>query len=74
MYRSQERTQFALWAIFAAPLLMSNDLRNIPQASREILLNKEIIAVNQDTLGKQGKVVARSGKPCFVPFPLKEGF
>jgi len=50
----EQETQFALWAIFAAPLLMSNDLRTISTASRELLLNEEIIAVNQDPLGKQG--------------------
>mmetsp|Transcript_27339 Transcript_27339/g.63653 ORF Transcript_27339/g.63653 Transcript_27339/m.63653 type:complete len:419 (-) Transcript_27339:144-1400(-) len=55
---SQEQTQFALWAIFAAPLFMSNDLRAISDASREILQNREIIAVNQDSLGKQGYCAA----------------
>ncbi|CAK9009422.1 Alpha-N-acetylgalactosaminidase (Alpha-galactosidase B) [Durusdinium trenchii] len=51
---SQEQTQFALWAIWAAPLFMSNNLRDIKQSSKEILLNREIIAVNQDLLGHQG--------------------
>lgn len=51
---SEQQTQFSLWAIFAAPLLISADLRTIAEASREILLNKEIIAVNQDVLGRQG--------------------
>lgn len=50
----QERTQFALWAIFAAPLLMSADLTLIGEESRAILLNRDIIAVNQDPLGQQG--------------------
>lgn len=50
----EQETQFALWAIFAAPLLMSNDLRTISNESRELLLNKEIIDINQDPLGKQG--------------------
>ena len=45
---SEEQTQFALWAIFAAPLFMSNDLRMISAESKEILQNREIIAVNQD--------------------------
>eukprot|EP00913_Durusdinium_trenchii_P016368 g15385.t1 len=49
---SQEQTQFALWAIWAAPLFMSNNLRDIKQSSKEILLNREIIA--QDLLGHQG--------------------
>ena len=45
---SEEQTQFALWAIFAAPLFMSNNLREISVQSRDILQNTEIIAVNQD--------------------------
>jgi len=55
----QSKLQFALWAIMASPLLMSNDLRDIDSRSREILLNTEIIAVNQDKLGKQGKRVIK---------------
>ncbi|XP_023241723.1 alpha-N-acetylgalactosaminidase-like isoform X2 [Centruroides sculpturatus] len=51
----QAKVQMAMWAILAAPLLMSNDLRKIPSNFREILLNKEVIAVNQDKLGIQGK-------------------
>jgi len=50
----EQETQFALWAIFAAPLLMSNDLRTISDESKALLQNKEIIAINQDPLGKQG--------------------
>ncbi|KAL5012401.1 hypothetical protein ScPMuIL_010952 [Solemya velum] len=50
----QQRVQMALWAIMASPLLMSNDLRDIADASREILLNKNVIAINQDRLGIQG--------------------
>lgn len=44
----------AIWAILASPLLMSNDLKNIRPEFREILINKEVIAVNQDELGIQG--------------------
>ena len=46
--QSEEQTQFALWAIFAAPLFMSNDLRMISAESKEILQNREVISVNQD--------------------------
>ncbi|RMX37256.1 hypothetical protein pdam_00011398 [Pocillopora damicornis] len=58
----QSKLQFALWAILASPLLMSNDLRDIDARSRGILLNTEIIAVNQDKLGKQGKRVVQNKK------------
>ena len=44
----------AMWAIFAAPLIMSTDLRTIRPESKDILLNKRVIAVNQDKLGIQG--------------------
>lgn len=44
----------ALWAIMAAPLLMSNDLRDICPRSKALLQNKLIIAISQDPLGKQG--------------------
>jgi hypothetical protein len=53
----EQKAQFAIWSIWSAPLLMSNDLRNIPEESKEILQNKEVIAVNQDPLGKQGRMI-----------------
>jgi len=58
---TEERTQMALWSIFAAPLLMSNDLASVSEESKAILLNKEIIAVDQDVLGKQGYMVGGDG-------------
>ena len=58
---SEATTQFALWAIFAAPLLMSNDLRTISPEFKALLQNKDIIDVNQDPMGKQGGVVYSGG-------------
>lgn len=49
--------QMAIWSILAAPLLMSTDLQNIRPEFKAILLNKQIIAVNQDELGTQGLLV-----------------
>ena len=49
----EEETVFAFWAIWAAPLFMSHDPRATPAASKRILLNKAVIAVNQDPLGRQ---------------------
>ena len=51
----QSKTQMAMWAIFAAPLLMSVDLRTIRPEYKAILINKKIISVNQDRLGIQGR-------------------
>ena len=53
----QSRIQMAVWSMIPAPLLMSNDLRNISSEAKEILLNKRVIAINQDVLGIPGKRV-----------------
>jgi len=50
----EERTQMAIWSISASPLIMGNDLRSVPAESKQILLNKDAIAVSQDPLGKMG--------------------
>ncbi|XP_062850742.1 alpha-N-acetylgalactosaminidase [Trichomycterus rosablanca] len=51
----QSRSQMALWAIMAAPLFMSNDLRTLNSGARAILQNKAAISINQDVLGIQGR-------------------
>jgi alpha-galactosidase len=48
------RTHFSLWAIMAAPLIAGNDLRNMSQVTRDILVAPEVIAIDQDPLGIQG--------------------
>jgi len=62
--QAESESQMALWAVMASPLIMSNDLRNIPSWARDILINKEAIAVNQDSLGRQGsRVSGQAGGP-----------
>uniref|UniRef100_A0A668ADV5 Alpha-galactosidase n=1 Tax=Myripristis murdjan TaxID=586833 RepID=A0A668ADV5_9TELE len=51
----QARSQMALWAIMAAPLIMSNDLRTLSNDARAILQNKVAISINQDPRGMQGR-------------------
>ncbi|XP_075035894.1 alpha-N-acetylgalactosaminidase [Mixophyes fleayi] len=57
----QSKSQLAIWAILAAPLIMSNDLRTISQDAKNLLQNRLLIYINQDSLGKQGKRVAKAG-------------
>lgn len=47
-------TQFSMWCMLAAPLFAGNDIRSMSPAIRDILTNREAIAVNQDSLGRQG--------------------
>lgn len=43
-----------MWCMMASPLILGNDLRSMSEATRNIIMNKEMIAVDQDTLGIQG--------------------
>ncbi|CAF1017728.1 unnamed protein product [Adineta ricciae] len=57
MTYNEYRTHMSLWSIAKAPLLIGCDVRNISKESLELLTNPEVIAVNQDPLGLQGKKV-----------------
>ncbi len=57
MTEDEYHSHFGLWAMMAAPLLAGNDLRNMDQATIDILTAEEVIAVDQDPLGIQGKRV-----------------
>ncbi|CAH2042586.1 unnamed protein product, partial [Iphiclides podalirius] len=58
----QARVQMAVWSVLAAPLLMSVDLATIRPEFKEVLLNRDIIAVDQDPLGRQGLRVWNGSK------------
>jgi alpha-galactosidase len=62
MTDTEYKTHMSLWAILAAPLLAGNDLRDMTPATKEILLNREVIAVNQDRGGKQGRRISQNGE------------
>lgn len=51
---NEDRAHFSLWAMMAAPLIAGNDLRNMSPETIAILTNKEVIAIDQDSLGVQG--------------------
>lgn len=57
MTDDEYRAHMSLWAIQAAPLIAGNDLRDMSEATRVILTNPEVIAVDQDSLGAQGILV-----------------
>jgi alpha-galactosidase len=58
---TEERAHFSLWSMLAAPLLAGYDLTSLPADRTAILLNKEVIAVDQDRLGLQGRRVRSVG-------------
>jgi alpha-galactosidase len=54
MSLNEDRAHFTMWSMIAAPLISGNDLRNMSPGVTEILTNREVIAINQDSLGIQG--------------------
>ncbi|KAJ7965133.1 Alpha-galactosidase [Quillaja saponaria] len=66
MSYQEYRAHFSIWALMKAPLLIGCDVRNMTAETFEILSNKEVIAVNQDPLGVQGRKVQVAGTDgCF---------
>jgi alpha-galactosidase len=54
MTHAESRAHFSLWCVLAAPLIAGNDVRNMKPEIQAILTNPEVIALDQDRLGKQG--------------------
>ena len=73
MKRDEYRTHMALWAILAAPLLAGNDLRSMSPETKELLMNSEILAVDQDAKGVQGRRVWQEGPLEIWVKPLADG-
>jgi len=61
MTKEEYRAHFSMWAMFSAPLLAGNDISNMTADTKEILLNKEVIAIDQDPLGHQARRVKKTG-------------
>lgn len=61
MTTTEYKTHFSLWSIMAAPLIAGNDLRKMDQETIDILTNKEVIAVDQDPAGIQGRKISANG-------------
>jgi len=58
MSADEDRSHFGMWAMLAAPLIAGNDIRSMSATTKAILTNPDVIAVDQDPLGKQGTLVA----------------
>jgi len=67
------RTHFALWCMLAAPLIVNLDVRNMDTETSTLLLNKELIAIDQDKLGKQGYTLFRQGNLQVLKKELEGG-
>ncbi len=68
----EQRVQFSVWSILAAPLFAGNDLTLMTEETRAILTNSDVIALNQDPLALQGALIGRVGDVEILAKPLSE--
>jgi alpha-galactosidase len=72
MTADEYRTHMSLWALTAAPLLAGNDIRTMTAETKSILLNKEVIGIDQDPLGKQASPARKGDLETWIK-PLADG-
>jgi alpha-galactosidase len=68
---NEQRAHFSLWAMLAAPLLAGNDVRFMSEQTRDILTNRDVIAVDQDPLLVQGLPLPNDAR--VIVKPLADG-
>ena len=73
MTTTEYRTHMSLWALLAAPLLAGNDLSTMKPETISLLTNREVIAIDQDRLGKQADRVRAEGTQEIWARPLADG-
>jgi alpha-galactosidase len=73
MTTTEYRSHFSLWSLLAAPLIAGNDLRNMTPEIHDILTNQEVIAIDQDPLGREGRRVWKDGDLEVWGRQLKDG-
>ena len=73
MTESEDRAHFSMWCMMAAPLILGNDIRSMSAATTSIVMNKDMIAIDQDPLGVQGlRYRTESGLEYWIK-PLESG-
>ena len=73
MTPDEYKTHFSMWAMLAAPLMAGNDIRNMDASTKEILMNTDVIAVDQDSKGEQATKFMDMGEHEIWAKPLADG-
>ena len=73
MSEDEYRTHMTLWAMLAAPLMLGNDVRTMSPSTIALLENRQVIAIDQDPLGRQGRRIRKDGEAEIWARPLADG-
>jgi alpha-galactosidase len=71
MTSDEYRTHMSLWSMLAAPLIAGNDVANMTEETKSILMNKDVIAIDQDPLAKPVETLSTNGASVVLVRPLK---
>lgn len=69
----EQKSQMTMWSIMAAPIMISSDVRKMSTQVKELYINKDMIAINQDSLGVQGHRISNTNGKQIWTKPLKNG-
>jgi alpha-galactosidase len=73
MTDTEYRSHFTLWSMMNAPMLIGADLRKVGQSTFDVLTNRDVIALDQDSLGIQASEISNSGGRHVLTKPLENG-
>lgn len=69
----EQYSYMSMWSLMAAPLIFSGDMEKLDPFTLNVLCNSEVIAVNQDVLGRQARIVRKTEEEFVLVKPLADG-
>jgi alpha-galactosidase len=69
----EQYSYLSMWSLMAAPLMFSGDMTKLDEFTLNVLCNSEVIDIDQDSLGKQGIMVRKTGEELILKKPLEDG-
>ena len=69
----EQYSYMSLWCLMAAPLFFSGDMDHLDPFTLNVLCNAEVIAIDQDPLGRQARIVRQTGQDLVLAKPLEDG-
>ncbi len=69
----EQYSYMSMWSLMAAPLFFSGDMSKLDSFTLNVLENSEVIDIDQDSLGKQGKILRHTSQEFVLAKPLADG-
>lgn len=70
---AEQYSYMSMWSLMASPLFFSGDMTKLDDLTLNVLCNSEVIDINQDSLGKQAKIVRKNERELVLAKPLEGG-